>query len=88
GQGKGIWKNAYERASNLVSQLTLEEKVNITRGYAGDNTCAGNTGSIPRLRWLGFCLHDAGNSIRATDLVNSYLSAIYIGASWDRNLTY
>ncbi|KAK1529981.1 hypothetical protein CPAR01_12293 [Colletotrichum paranaense] len=88
GQGKGIWKNAYERASNLVSQLTLEEKVNITRGYAGDNTCAGNTGSIPRLGWPGFCLHDAGNGIRATDLVNSYPSAIHVGASWDRNLTY
>ncbi|KAK1708650.1 glycoside hydrolase superfamily [Colletotrichum lupini] len=62
---QGIWKNAYERASNLVSQLTLEEKVNITRGYAGDNTCAGNTGSIPRLGWPGFCLHDAGNEFKS-----------------------
>ncbi|KXH67270.1 hypothetical protein CSAL01_11471 [Colletotrichum salicis] len=88
GQGKGIWKNAYERAANLVSQLTLEEKVNITRGYAGDNFCAGNTGSIPRLGWPGMCLHDAGNGVRATDLVNSYPSAIHVGASWDRNLTY
>ncbi|KAK1656707.1 glycoside hydrolase superfamily [Colletotrichum godetiae] len=88
GQGKGIWKNAYERATNLVSQLTLEEKVNITRGYAGDNVCAGNTGSIPRLGWPGMCLHDAGNGVRATDLVNSYPSAIHVGASWDRNLTY
>ncbi|KAF4784956.1 beta-glucosidase [Colletotrichum scovillei] len=88
GRGKGIWKNAYERATNLVSQLTLEEKVNITRGFAGDNTCAGNTGSIPRLGWPGMCLHDAGNGVRATDLVNSYPSAIHVGASWDRNLTY
>ncbi|GAO17030.1 hypothetical protein UVI_02021960 [Ustilaginoidea virens] len=48
--------------------MTLEEKVNITRGYAGDNTCAGNTGSVPRLNWRGLCLMDAGNGVRATDM--------------------
>jgi beta-glucosidase len=34
------------------------------------------------------CLHDAGNGVRATDLVNSYPSALHVGASWDKNLTY
>ena len=69
--------------------MTLEEKVNITRGFSTpDNTCAGNTGSVPRLGWPGMCLHDAGNGVRATDLVNSYPSGIHAGASWDKNLTY
>jgi len=31
---------------------------------------------------------DAGNGVRATDFVNSYPSALHVGASWDKNLTY
>ncbi|KAI1803516.1 glycoside hydrolase family 3 protein [Daldinia bambusicola] len=89
GKGAGRWADAYNSASDLVGQMTLEEKVNITRGFTvGDNVCAGNTGTVPRLGWPGMCLHDAGNGVRATDLVNSYPSAIHVGASWDRNLTY
>ncbi|KAF5004193.1 hypothetical protein FDECE_9331 [Fusarium decemcellulare] len=88
GKGSGIWKSAYAKAQELVGQLTLEEKVNITRGFSTDNVCAGNTGTVPRLGWPGMCLHDAGNGVRATDLVNSYPSALHVGASWDKNLTY
>ncbi|RFU81097.1 glycoside hydrolase family 3 [Trichoderma arundinaceum] len=88
GKGNGQWARAYRRAENLVEQMTLEERANITRGYLGDNVCAGNTGSVPRLGWPGMCVHDAGNGVRATDLVNSYPSGIHVGASWDRNLTY
>ncbi|KAH6603716.1 glycoside hydrolase family 3 protein [Trichoderma cornu-damae] len=68
--------------------MTLEERANVTRGFRSDNVCAGNTGSVPRLGWPGMCVHDAGNGVRATDLVNSYPSGIHVGASWDRNLTY
>ncbi|KAI0440879.1 family 3 glycoside hydrolase [Xylaria telfairii] len=89
GRGTGAWAHAYVRARDLVSQMTLEEKANITRGFAvPDNTCAGNTGTVPRLDWPGLCLHDAGNGVRATDLVTSFPSALHVGASWDRNLTY
>ncbi|KAH7191669.1 glycoside hydrolase superfamily [Fusarium oxysporum] len=88
GTGKGIWKDAYAKAQQFVDRLTLEEKVNVTRGFAADNVCAGNTGTIPRLGWPGLCLHDAGNGVRATDFVNSYPSALHVGASWDKNLTY
>ncbi|KAI0410345.1 family 3 glycoside hydrolase [Xylaria grammica] len=89
GKGAGVWSDAYARARGLVSQMTLEERANITRGFTvPDNTCAGNTGSVPRLDWPGLCLHDAGNGVRATDLVTSFPSALHIGASWDRNLTY
>ncbi|PNY28725.1 Beta-glucosidase cel3A, partial [Tolypocladium capitatum] len=69
--------------------MTLEEKANLTRGFTrDDNVCAGNTGSVPRLGWPGMCLHDAGNGVRATDMVSSYPAALHAGASWDRNLTY
>lgn len=69
--------------------MTVEERANITRGFTVfDNTCAGNTGTVPRLDWPGLCLHDAGNGLRAADLVTSFPSALHVGASWDRNLTY
>lgn len=68
--------------------MTLEEMVNVTRGVETESTCAGMTGSVPRLGWPGMCLHDAGNGVRATDLVSSFPSGIHVGATWDRNLTY
>ncbi|CAM1501300.1 Fc.00g104620.m01.CDS01 [Cosmosporella sp. VM-42] len=84
----GAWASAYESAEAFVSRMSLLEKVNITRGFKSDNVCAGNTGSVPRLGWPGMCLHDAGNGVRATDMVNSYPSGIHVGASWDKRLTY
>lgn len=41
------WQNAYARARDLVSQMTIDEKVNMTNGHEGD--CVGNTPSIERL---------------------------------------
>lgn len=32
GEGLGDWASAYEKAKAFVSQLTLEEKVNLTTG--------------------------------------------------------
>lgn len=89
GTGKGVWQNAYDSAHALVGQMTLEEKSSITRGFVNpDNVCAGNSDSAPRLGYPGMCLHDAGNGVRATDLVSSYASGIHVGAAWDRNLAY
>jgi len=53
-----------------------------------DSGYSGVTGSVLRLDWPGFCLSDAGNGLRATDLVNSWPSGLYVGASWNRNLAY
>ncbi|KAJ4422595.1 glycoside hydrolase 3 [Gnomoniopsis sp. IMI 355080] len=89
GKGTGIWASAYISAGTLVNQMTLEEKVNITRGFSSpDNACHGNTGGVPRLGWSGLCLQDAGNGVRGVDLTNSYPSGIHAGASWDKKLTY
>jgi beta-glucosidase len=47
GAADPLWQNAYARASDLVSQMTIDEKVNMTNGHPGD--CVGNTPSIERL---------------------------------------
>ncbi|KAM3516726.1 hypothetical protein NHJ13051_009640 [Beauveria bassiana] len=83
------WADAYSSAAEFVAKLTLEEKVNITRGFHdNENTCAGNTGSITRLNWHGLCIMDAGNGVRATDMVSAWSSGLHVGASWDKHLTY
>lgn len=86
--GTHPWAAAHSKAAALVSQMTLEERANITVGYAPSNGCSGVTGSVPRLNWPGICLADAGNGLRNTDFVNAWPSGLHVGASWDRQLTY
>jgi beta-glucosidase len=86
--GSRKWEVARRKAQALVSQMTLEERANITVGYSSNTGCAGVTGSVPRLGWDGLCLADAGQGLRATDFVNAYPAGIHAGASWNRELTY
>jgi beta-glucosidase len=85
--GAGNWSSAFSKAEQLVSNMTLQEMNNITLGFANGNTgCVGTSGSVPRLGFPGFCLHDAGNGVRDTDGVNAYASGVSIGASWNASL--
>ncbi|PNY23628.1 Beta-glucosidase [Tolypocladium capitatum] len=92
----GVWADAYNRARALVGKMTLEEKarrdairhVNITGGVDLGSGCSGSIAPIQRLGFPGMCLSDAGNGLRATDLVNSYPSGIHVGASWNKELAF
>ena len=86
--GTATWAASYAKAMNLVSQMTLEEKANVTVGWTPDSGCSGVTGSVPRLNWPGLALSDAGNGLRNTDYVNGWPSGLHVGASWNRNLAY
>jgi beta-glucosidase len=86
--GTPSWAAANAKAVALVSQMTLEEKANITVGYTPRTGCSGETGTVPRLNWPGVCISDAGNGLRNTDFVNGWPSGIHVGASWNRNLAY
>ncbi|KAJ5314847.1 uncharacterized protein N7443_001731 [Penicillium atrosanguineum] len=88
-KGLGDWANAYHRARHLVSQMTDEEKNNLTYGHTSTTTgCSGMTGSIPRLGFPGICFQDAGNGVRAVDMVNSYPAGLHVGASWNRDIAH
>lgn len=54
--GSVKWQVAREKAMALVNQMTLEERANITVGFAPGNGCSGTTGTVPRLGWEGLCL--------------------------------
>ncbi|KAK8879261.1 beta-glucosidase M [Apiospora arundinis] len=83
----GAWTDAVSRAKELVAQMTLEEKVNLTGGATVNNGCSGFIPSVPRLGFPGLCLADAGNGVRATDYVYSWPSGVHVGASWNKELT-
>ncbi|KAK3709391.1 hypothetical protein LTR37_010952 [Vermiconidia calcicola] len=85
--GSSGWEAAHEFARNLVSQMTNDEKNNITYGYASTtNGCSGNIPALERLGFPGLCLSDSGNGLRGTDGVNGYASGLHMGATWNRAL--
>ncbi|CEI61924.1 putative beta-glucosidase M [Fusarium venenatum] len=84
----GSWSAAVSKAKELVSQLTLEEKVNLTAGGQTTTGCSGFIPGVPRLGFPGLCLADAGNGVRNTDYVSAFPAGIHVGASWNPELTY
>ncbi|ROT41385.1 beta-glucosidase [Sodiomyces alkalinus F11] len=85
-EGLGAWSDAFEKARDMVGEMTLEEKVSLTGGIRSSTGCAGLLPPIRRLRFPGMCLHDAGQGLRNTDFVNAYPAGIHVGASWNKPL--
>ncbi|QSZ30882.1 hypothetical protein DSL72_000440 [Monilinia vaccinii-corymbosi] len=85
----GGWEEAYVKAKDFVSQLTLLEKVNLTTGvgWAGD-VCVGNVGSIPRLGLKSLCMQDSPVGIRFSDYNSVFSSGQSVAATFDRGLMY
>ncbi|KAI1111326.1 glycoside hydrolase superfamily [Nemania sp. NC0429] len=88
GTGTGDWASAYAQARALVSQLSREEKVNLTGGVDAHSSCSGTIPAIPRVNFPGLCLSDAGNGPRTTNFVSSWPAGISVGASWNRELAH
>ncbi|KAL4797639.1 glycoside hydrolase superfamily [Aspergillus venezuelensis] len=83
------WAEAYQKAQNVVRNLTLAEKVNLTTGtgiYMGP--CAGQTGSVSRLGIPNLCLHDSPLGVRNTDHNTAFPPGITVGATFDKDLMY
>ncbi|KAI9810477.1 MAG: hypothetical protein M1827_006253 [Pycnora praestabilis] len=89
GTGAGDWASAYASARAIVSQLTLEEKVNLTTGVGWEGErCVGQTGSIPRLGIRSLCLQDSPVGVRDTDFNSVFPGGITAAATWDRGRMY
>lgn len=86
--GDGGWKEAMAKAKDFVAQLTIDEKVNLTTGVDTVGRCVGNTGTIPRLGFAGFCLQDSPLGVRYTDYASVFPAAINIAATFDEGLMY
>ncbi|KAF4552192.1 Glycosyl hydrolase family 3 C-terminal domain-containing protein 2 [Elsinoe fawcettii] len=87
GEGLGNWSEAYSRARDFVSGLTLVEKVNLTTGVGWtSDRCVGNAGQIPRLNFPGLCLQDSPLGIRFADFATAQPAGVNAAATWDRRL--
>ncbi|OTA99964.1 glycoside hydrolase family 3 protein [Hypoxylon sp. CI-4A] len=87
GTGGPGWDEAYEKARDFVSQLTLLEKINLTTGVGNQaDLCTGNTGSVPRLGFRHLCLQDGPVGVRYTDLNSVFPAGISTAAAWSRSL--
>ncbi|PKY03073.1 beta-glucosidase-related glycosidase [Aspergillus campestris IBT 28561] len=83
------WEDAYEKAHELVSQMTLAEKVNLTTGtgiFMG--RCSGQTGSVSRLGVPQLCINDGPLGVRNTDLATAFPAGITVGATFDKELMH
>lgn len=85
--GTRDWDTAVQLAQDLVSQLTLEEKIHVITGN-GSAGCIGNIVPIPRLNFTGICMLDGPNAVNRADLVSVFPSGITAAATWDRELIY
>ncbi|KAK5110051.1 hypothetical protein LTR62_006295 [Meristemomyces frigidus] len=89
GEGSADWADAYAKAREFVSQLTLVEKVNLTTGVGWEGEkCVGNIGSIPRLAFKALCLEDSPLGVRDTDFNSAFPAGVTAVTTWDRNLIY
>lgn len=79
------WTKGYTYAKQLLSKMTLEEKVNITSGFPGP--CVGNTGTISRLNITSLCLEDSPVGVRPANRITQFPSEVATAAAWNRNLT-
>lgn len=83
------WSASYAKAAELVSQMTLAEKTNISTGtgyFMG--RCVGNTGSALRLGFPQLCLQDSALGVKGTDNVTAFPPGITVGATWNKDLMY
>ncbi|KAK3721924.1 hypothetical protein LTR37_002740 [Vermiconidia calcicola] len=83
------WKDAYKKAADLVGQMTLVEKVNITSGIGWSmGMCVGNTGPVDRLGFPSLCLQDGPLGLRFVDNATAWPAGITVGATWNKELMY
>lgn len=83
------WADAYEKAQQVVDNMTLAEKVNLTTGtgfFMGP--CVGQTGSALRFGIPNICLQDSPLGIRNSDHNTAFPPGITVGATFNKNLMY
>ncbi|KAH7090521.1 glycoside hydrolase superfamily [Paraphoma chrysanthemicola] len=84
-----LWEESYKKAAELVKQMTLPEKVNITTGTGWSmEMCVGNNGAVPRLKFPSLCLQDGPLGIRFADNITAFPAGITVGATWNKELMY
>nr|RBQ92251.1 hypothetical protein FVER53263_11749 [Fusarium verticillioides] len=89
GTGLGNWSHAYDQASALVSQMTMDEKVSVTSGQTTTpNGCNGMIPGVPRLGFPGICVNDGPSGLHGVEAVNGYPAGVTVAAAWNKRLAH
>ncbi|KAL6870204.1 hypothetical protein ACO1O0_001542 [Amphichorda felina] len=83
------WADSYKKAADLVSKMTLPEKVNLTTGTGWSMGLAvGNTGPAVNVGFPGLALQDGPLGVRKADNITAFPAGVTVGATWNRELMY
>lgn len=81
------WGLAYEKANQIVSEMTIPEKINMTTGVGWTGqVCVGNTGEVPRLDIPSLCLQDSPLGVRLADYVSNFPAGLTAGSTFNKDL--
>ena len=81
------WDEAIVLAQRFVTQMTLEEKCNMTEGVMSH--CTGFVSPVPRLNFSGFCLQASQSGVGdSAQFSTAFVAGIHIAGTWDRDLFY
>ncbi|KAI5452604.1 hypothetical protein NCC49_000764 [Naganishia albida] len=81
------WAKALAQAQATVAQMTLQEKVNMTKN-AGNAGCSGNLFGVARLGVDPICFNDSPTGVAGSYKSSQFPAEITYGATWNRQLTY
>ncbi|CCG83028.1 Probable beta-glucosidase G [Taphrina deformans PYCC 5710] len=79
---------AWQRALNLTSLMTNEEKANITTGTGLVARCSGNTSPVARFNIPSLCFQDGPAGVRAVDGTSAFAAQVNAASTWDIDLIY
>ncbi|KAI1320321.1 glycoside hydrolase family 3 protein [Xylariaceae sp. FL0255] len=83
------WAESYKKASEMVANMTLPEKVNITTGTGWQmGPAVGNTGPAVNVGFPSLALHDGPLGIRFTENATAFPAGVTVAATWNRDLMY
>ncbi|KAJ5822619.1 Glycoside hydrolase superfamily [Penicillium robsamsonii] len=81
------WKESYAKAQEMVREMTLTEKVNVTTGTGWQmGLCVGNTGPAELVKFPSLCLQDGPLGLRFAQNITAFPAGITTGATWNREL--
>ncbi|TIA95085.1 hypothetical protein E3P94_03882 [Wallemia ichthyophaga] len=84
--GGKSWGDAYKKASDIVGQMTVEEKTAIITSAPG--RCVGTTQAVERLGIPRLCMMDGPTGPRPVKGISQSTSGQTAAATWDRDLIY
>ena len=83
------WEESYRKAAEMVSKMTLPEKVNVTTGTGWSmGPGVGNTGPAMNVGFPSLVLQDGPLGIRLADNITAFPAGVTVGATFNRDLMY